>query len=102
GEYRITAPNADEFLRVSSSNITLCGAGKEQTFIKFDPYRNGEYQMAHNRGIRFEPSNDPYDTWQPISGTTVKITKDLPLPTKIIPVDSVAPFSVANNNEIII
>lgn len=99
GEYRLTRGSDyyKSFIRVRQSNITLCGAGPDKTFIKLDPYLNGSFSdMVDGISILYMPSVSPYDGWEADLATSTAIRTNLLYPTRVLPVSSVTGFKVGD------
>lgn len=101
GEYRITPFNEYYFFKIEKSNVVLCGAGYDKTFIKMDPLWESQSLMKDNGGIlvqRYYDTSEPldpilrYNYWSPIDNTKINISQDIDFPTFDIPVASVSPF----------
>ncbi|MDO8508132.1 MAG: glycosyl hydrolase family 28-related protein [Nanoarchaeota archaeon] len=98
GEYKVVATSQYYFLSIGKSNIVIRGDGPDKTKIKVDPYMNGVFDMnaKHVFDVRHKVNSVDLDWEDTISGTSAAITKDLPFPTKVIPVSSVTPFKVGD------
>jgi mannan endo-1,4-beta-mannosidase len=92
GTYRIreasSTANADAALHMKYDNVVLRGAGPQATFIFHDQAALRQKDVVH---IRKSWSN-----WDTKLGTQSLISEDLMEPTKVIPVESVAGFSVGD------
>ena len=89
GTYKISAGNKSECLRISAGNIVLRGAGIDQTFLF-----NHDVEMNGKTILRISPNEGT--NWDRLPSTFAKITKDLPGPTKLIPVDRPELFAIGD------
>jgi beta-mannanase len=89
GTYRITvAGNASYALRIAYDSTVLRGAGSGSTFLL------NESTNMRNKDILRITGNDA--NWFVPDGTTTAISSDIIEPTRVLPVQSVAGFSVGN------
>jgi len=95
GEYRISAANSYYFLHLSKSNIVIRGDGSDKTKIKVDPYYKGVFDVRDKSVFLAEPKGEGDYGWS-VVGNSVSITKDLPFPTKVIPVSDVSGFKIGD------
>ncbi len=97
GEYRITAKDNNYFLKIRNNSIVIRGDGPDKTKIKVDPYFNGVFDMAskHIFDIDYKDGNLNV-LWDTKLSSTASITKDLPIPTKVIPVSNAGQFKVGD------
>lgn len=80
---------ADAALHMKYDNVVLRGAGPEATFIFHDQPALRQKDIVHIRKA--------WSNWsEHNTGNTVKIRNDLPDPTRVIPVESVAGFSTGD------
>ncbi len=92
GEYRITARNEYYFIKIINSNIVIRGDGPDKTKIKIDPYFGGVYNIYNKRVFDVIAT----DLWTGNLLSPTAISKDLPYPTKVIPVADVDDFKVGD------
>lgn len=89
GTYRIKTPGSSDYgLHIKYDSTILRGAGPDSTFLFHDETYMRQKDIIHVR------SN--WSNWFTPSGTITNITVDLTEPTRIIPVQSVAGFSVGD------
>ncbi|MEM6377854.1 MAG: glycosyl hydrolase family 28-related protein [Bacteroidota bacterium] len=89
GTYKIAAGNKSECLRISAGNTVLRGAGIDKTFLF-----NNDIEMNGKTILRISPSEGT--NWDRLPSTFAKITKDLPGPTQLIPVDQPELFEIGD------
>ncbi len=92
GEYKI-ASSYSYFLKIEKSKIVIRGAGKDKTRIKIDPYWDGKFNMAYKNVILVDGKN----SWLSESSSRIKVVRNLPYPTKSIPVSDVSLFKVGDS-----
>jgi hypothetical protein len=91
GTFRVSPQGTSSHaLRIASSGIVLRGAGAGRTFLL-----NTGTQMRSRSIIRVEGSTSSWTT-VPAGSPVATVTSDLPGPTTIIPVSSVAGFAVGD------
>lgn len=91
GTFRVSPQGANSYaLRIGSSGIVLRGAGAGRTFLL-----NTGTQMRSRSIIRVEGSTSGWAT-VPSGSPVATVTADLPGPTTIIPVSSVAGFAAGD------
>ncbi len=97
GEYKIVSSNQFYFFRIRSNNIVIRGDGPDRTKIKVDPYMGGVFDMDNKNifDIAYKPNNAE-TSWMATTSQSVNIIKDLPYPTKVIPVSDVSLFSIGD------
>lgn len=91
GEYRLRAIDQGWFLRISSSGVVLRGAGSDRTRIKVDPYRGASFPMSE-KCVIFVDGGASWVASAAGSRERADVTRDLPFPTRVIPVDSTSDF----------
>ncbi len=90
GTYRLSVGGtATAALQIGSSRVVLRGAGAGKTFLL-----NTTTSMRSKAVIKVSPSVG--GTWTSIPSSKVLVTRDLPSPTRTIPVASTAAFKVGD------
>lgn len=90
GTYRLSVgETATSALQIGSSRVVLRGAGAGKTFLL-----NTTTAMRSKAVIRVSPSVG--GTWTSIPASKVLVTRDLPSPTRTIPVASTSGFKVGD------
>jgi len=90
GTYRLSvADAANAALQIGSSRVVLRGAGAGKTFLL-----NTTVAMRSRSVIKVSPSVG--GSWTSVPASKVLVTKDLPSPTRTIPVVSTASFKVGD------
>ena len=93
GKYKIKPQNGSDYsLRISDENIILRGAGADSTFLFNDEI------FMRQKNIILIKGEDSW--WFSQNGAVTNILYDLPNPTKVLPVESMAGF--AKGDKIII
>ncbi|MBD3418539.1 MAG: hypothetical protein GF398_00325 [Chitinivibrionales bacterium] len=90
GTYRISPQDGKNYcLRITGSNVVLRGAGTDQTFMY-----TAETSFRKKAAILVSPEASA--SWRGNEQDKIAITEDLLSPVKVIPVSSVAGYSVGN------
>ncbi len=90
GTYRLSVPEAaTSALQIGASRVVLRGAGPGKTFLL-----NTTTSMRSKAVIRVSPTVG--GSWTFVPSSKVLVTRDLPSPTRTIPVASTASFKVGD------
>lgn len=90
GTYKVSPQGSNLYaLWISASRVVIRGAGANQTFIF-----NDSTDMRFKRIFHFGPFPDREAWWWENIDTGIRLTQDLRLPTKAIPVENTSPFRV--------
>lgn len=108
GEYVITTEDNAASLRISGSNVTLCGAGRDRTFLKVDSRLSSgslcreegrTFCARHHQLVRAEPPSESANGWQQTTNVSAQVVKNEDFPTRRL---TLAANPFAKNDEVVV